>query len=97
MESFWAVNLPPTPWSLAPKTHLLAFFTPCAHTNGQDATSSLVTYEQLTAARFVDVATIEASIGRVRLEIGRDRWAIIDRSGAFASTLIVDDEVPDDS
>lgn len=51
-----------------------------------------MTYKTLNTSYFVSVATVEAAVGRVRCEVGKDEWAIIDRSGAYASTILMDDD-----
>ena len=50
----------------------------------------MVTYKNLNTTYFIDVQTIEAVVGQVRVAKQKDEWAIIDRSGAFASTILYD-------
>ena len=40
--------------------------------------------------------TIESVVGRVQTEPGRREWAIIDRSGAYASTVLTERGLPDE-
>lgn len=95
IESFWVCHLPPTAWTSVPQIHVLALFTACSHTNGKDATKELVTYEKYTAPRFIDASTIQASVGRVQMKKDKNIWAIVDRSGVYASTIISDLEPHD--
>jgi len=55
----------------------------------------MVTYKNLNQLKFVAVTTIESVVGRVQTEPGRKEWAIIDRSGAYASTVLTERGLPD--
>ena len=54
----------------------------------------MVTYKTLNQSKFVAVTTIESVVGRVQTEPKRKEWAIIDRSGAYASTVLTERGLP---
>ena len=68
-------------------TRLLALITPC-NTNGKDATATVTTYSQMTAATITDLQSIEAVVGRVAT---RNTWGIVDRTDGLAHTIFVDE------
>jgi hypothetical protein len=72
--------------------HLLAIIQPCS-TRGRDATRELTTYVEMTAPVVIDVRTIECVVGRIQRG---NEWGIVDRSGDFARTVFVDEEVDDE-
>jgi hypothetical protein len=95
VESFWVCHFPPSPWTSNATRHVLALFSPCGNTRGLDATKKMVTYKSLNRSKLVAVTTIESVVGRVQMEPGRKEWAIIDRSGAYASTVLTESGLPD--
>ena len=95
VESFWVCHFPVSPWTPHGAQYILALFSPCGNTRGTDATKAAVTYKTLNRSKFVTVTTIESVVGRVRTEPGRREWAIIDRSGAYASTVLTEKGIPD--
>ena len=97
VESFWVVRLPSTPWTDGSQLLVLALFSPCANTGGRDATKEVVTYTTLHASKFVAVNTIEAVVGRIRLAVDKEEWAIADRSaGEEGITCQVLEDVVDE-
>jgi hypothetical protein len=95
VESFYVCHFPPSPWTPEGTCYILSLFSPCGNTRGRDATKAMVTYKTLNRSKFVAVATIESVVGRVQTEPGRKEWAIIDRSGAYASTVLTERGTPD--
>ena len=55
----------------------------------------MVTYKNLNRSKFVAATTIESVVGRVQTEPRRNEWAIIDRSGAYASTVLTESGLSD--
>ena len=94
VESFWVCHFPPSPWTPDGGRYILALFSPCGNTRGSDATKKVVTYRILNRSKFVAATTIESVVGRVQTEPGRNEWAIIDRSGAYASTVLTERGLP---
>ena len=94
VESFWVCRFPPSPWVPDGGRYILALFSPCGNTRGGDATKKMVTYKTLNRSKFVAATTIESVVGRVQTEPGRNEWAIVDRSGAYASTVLTERGLP---
>ena len=69
----------------AGKTVLLALIKPCK-TFGKDATITATYYTEEAAPIITDVRAISSVVGRVK---SRGKWAIIDRSTAYARTEFV--------
>jgi len=90
VDSFWVCHSPVSIWTPTTQIFILALFSPCALTEGRDACNDVVTFKKMNTTYFVDVQTIEAVVARVRITKGKDEWGIIDRSGAFASTILYD-------
>jgi len=95
VESFWVCHLPSSPWTQGGRRYVLALFSPCGNTRGSDATKTMVTYKNLNRSKFVAATTIESVVGRVQTEPRRNEWAIIDRSGAYASTVLTESGLSD--
>lgn len=76
--------------------HVLAFVTPC-NTNANDATNTLTAYLDTPAGqsppRFIDLNSIECSVGRIK---SRNAWFIVDRSAGLARTSFIDEEGSDE-
>ena len=94
VESFWVCRFPPSPWTPDETRFILALLSPCGNTKGIDAMKTVVTYKNLNQSKFVAATTIESVVGRVQTEPGRKEWAIIDRSGAYASTVLTEGGLP---
>jgi hypothetical protein len=94
VESFWVCHFPRSPWTPSRERYILALFSPCGNTRGNDATKTTVTYKILNRSKFIAATTIESVVGRVQTEPGRKEWAIIDRSGAYASTVLTERGLP---
>jgi hypothetical protein len=88
VESFWVCHFPPSPWTPYGGRYVLALFSPCGNTRGRDATKTMLTYKTLNRSKIIAVTTIESVVGRVQIEPGRKEWAIVDRSGVWASTVL---------
>lgn len=76
--------------------HVLALVTPC-RTDGNNATETLTGYPDgpagKDAPRFVDLNSVECTVGRIR---SRNGWFIIDRSAGLARTSFVDEDDSDE-
>ncbi|QRV74497.1 Transposase family tnp2 [Ceratobasidium sp. AG-Ba] len=76
--------------------HLLALVEEC-NTNGLDAAlpeNPIVTYNRLETAHIINLGTIHAGVGRIKVG-GRNTWAIIDRSRGARTQFNNDDGIPD--
>ena len=62
---------------------------------GANATKRMVLYKMLNQSKFVSVTTIGSVVGHVQTEPGQKEWAIIDRSRAYASTVLTETGLPD--
>jgi hypothetical protein len=70
---------------LQASTHRLACILPCKLLNNEDATETIVEFNQMEQTPiFVHVGVVECSVGRVKTPTG---WSIIDRSNNFARTV----------
>lgn len=95
VQSFWVCHAPASIWTPTPQIFILALLAPCTLTEGRDAQDEVVTFKNLNATYFVDVQTIEAVVGRVRTAKQKYEWGIIDRSRAYASTVLYDVNLQD--
>jgi hypothetical protein len=86
------VHAPLTPWTSKPEIHVLALFSPCSQTDGWDANKEVVGYKSHLTAKIIAANAIESLVGRVPVKKNRNEWVIVDRSGAFASTVLIDPE-----
>jgi hypothetical protein len=93
IESFWVCHVPATTWTQEGEVHVLALFTPCARTDGQNAKSEVVEYQSYLTSKIIAANAIESLVGHVQVKKERTGWVIVDRSGAFASTVLVDTQV----
>jgi hypothetical protein len=93
VESFWVVHCPPTTWTSQHEIHVLALFIPCAQVEGRNANEEVVEYHTYLTPKIIAANTIESLVGRVQVKQNRNGWVIIDRSGAFASTVLIDPDV----
>ncbi|QRV84721.1 hypothetical protein RhiJN_26787 [Ceratobasidium sp. AG-Ba] len=78
------------------KPYLLALVQEC-NTGGLDATlpeNPLVTYNRLETAHIINLGTVHAAVGRVKVG-GRNTWAIVDRSRGARTQFNNDDGIPD--
>lgn len=94
IESFWVCHLPQTTWTANNEVHVLALFSPCARTEGRNANTEIVEYQSLLTSKIIAANTIESLVGRVKIKKDRSGWVIVDRSGAFASTVLLDSDDP---
>ncbi|KAF8342857.1 uncharacterized protein EI90DRAFT_2964679 [Cantharellus anzutake] len=88
-------TIPPNPISknTEPEIVLLAVVTTCG-TQGRDATLELTYFKAVTSyIEIVDLASICAVVGRIRISVVDPQWAIVDCSGSWARTVFTDDSL----
>ncbi|KAF8335716.1 uncharacterized protein EI90DRAFT_2969309 [Cantharellus anzutake] len=95
LEYILHCTIPPNPISnnSEPETILFAVITTC-DTQGRDATLELTYFKTVTSyIEIVDLASICAVVGRIRVGTTEPQWAIVDRSGSWARTVFTDDSL----
>ncbi|KAG8737517.1 hypothetical protein FRC10_008097, partial [Ceratobasidium sp. 414] len=78
------------------KSYLLARIQTCVGTNGRDASlpqNPVVKYRRLSTPDIYHINTIDATVGRIK--VNNTEWAIIDRSRNGARTQFVDEDGDD--
>ncbi|KAF8318082.1 uncharacterized protein EI90DRAFT_3021154 [Cantharellus anzutake] len=95
LEYILQCTIPPNPISknTEPEIVLLAVVTTCG-TQGRDATLELTYFKAVTSyIEIVDLASICAVVGRIRISVVDPQWAIVDLSGSWARTVFTDDSL----
>lgn len=94
----FVLHLPASPdlRTTAPKTLILAVIRKCAESTIFDTAVGIHSYSGMGAIQLVDVAAIQAVVGRMYTKdtVTRQRgWYVIDRSGSLAQVEYVDDDI----